>query len=230
MTKRPVLVLLAIVTLGALWWFFLIGPRNAEIDRFENERFAAENQAVGYRSQIAELEAVRERSGEFQAAIESMGTLIPDLPGLDEIIDSLHTLAQATGVELLSMAPGLPANATEDLRAIVVTTRVNGGYSQIVGFLLGLQDLPRLARVDAIAMSQATEEDGTVIYGVSLQIRFFTLADALPEFLDPAPPIDEEPLAPDDTTPDTTPDTTIDTTPDTTPDEGTDTTVDAEGS
>lgn len=75
------------------------------------------------------------------------------------------------------------------MRSIVVTTRLTGAYFEVVNFLFGINDLPRLARVDAIALSVGADDDGGL--GVTLQIRFFTLSGALPEFLEPVLPIDD---------------------------------------
>jgi Tfp pilus assembly protein PilO len=206
MSRRPVLVALFLVLLGVVWWFFLFSPKAVRVDELRADLQVAQDEELRLRARIADLRSIAELEPEYRSALESLSTVIPDDPELDEIIDALHDLALRSRVELLSLVPGLPAEASgsDGLRGIVVTTRLTGEYFEVVNFLFGLNDLPRLARVDAIAFSSGADEDGGL--GVSLQIRFFTLSGFLPEFLEPVTPIDDtttttvvdDPPAPED--------------------------------
>jgi Tfp pilus assembly protein PilO len=191
MSRRPVLVGLFLVLLGVVWWFFLFSPRAAQVDELHADLQVAQDEELLLRASIADLRSVAELEPEYRSALDSLSALIPDDPELDEIIDALYDLALRSRVELLSLVPGLPAEPSggEGVRSIVVTTRLTGGYFEVVNFLFAVNDLPRLARVDAIALSVGADEDGGL--GVSLQIRFFTLSGALPEFLEPVIPIDD---------------------------------------
>ncbi|MEX2323207.1 MAG: type 4a pilus biogenesis protein PilO [Acidimicrobiia bacterium] len=206
MTRRPVLVGLLLVLLGAVWWFFLFSPKAARVDELRADLQVAQDEELRLREQVADLRSVAELESEYRSALDSLSVAIPDDPELDEIIDSLYDLALRSRVELLSLVPGLPAEPSDGrgMRSIVVTTRFTGGYFEVVNFLIAVNDLPRLARVDAIAMSVGADEDGGL--GVSLQIRFFTLSGALPDGLESVIPIDDtttttvvdDPPAPED--------------------------------
>jgi Tfp pilus assembly protein PilO len=185
------LVALLLVLLGVVWWFFFFSPRATRIDELRADLRVAQDEELRLRARVADLQSVAELEPEYRSALDSLSVVIPDDPELDEIIEALHDLALLSRVELLSLVPGLPAEPSggEGMRSIVVTTRLTGDYFELVNFLFGITDLPRLARVDAIAMSIGADEEGGL--GVTLQVRFFTLSGALPEFLEPVIPIDD---------------------------------------
>lgn len=191
MARKPVLVGLMLVLLGVVWWFFFFSPRATRVDELRADLQIAQDEELRLRASVADLRSVAELEPEYRSALDSLSLVIPDDPELDEIIDSLYDLALRSRVELLSLVPGLPAEPTggEGMRAIVVTTRLTGEYFEVVNFLFGINDLPRLARVDAIALSVGADDEGGL--GVTLQVRFFTLSGALPEFLEPVLPIDD---------------------------------------
>ncbi|HUG74269.1 MAG TPA: type 4a pilus biogenesis protein PilO [Acidimicrobiia bacterium] len=191
MARKPILVGLLLLLLGVVWWFFFFSPKVARVDELRADLQVAQDEELRLRARVADLQSVAELEPEYRGALDSLSVVIPDDPELDEIIDSLYDLALRSRVELLSLVPGYPSEPSdgEGLRSIVVTTRLTGEYFEVVNFLFGVNDLPRLARVDAIALSVGADGEGGL--GVSLQIRFFTLSGLLPEPLEPVLPIDD---------------------------------------
>ena len=175
-----------LVTIG--WWMFLISPRNAEIADVEDQIAVAVDAESRLRVQISQLQAIQDREVEYLAAIGRLDSLIPDRPLLEEFIEQVTRLAIETSVDLQTIAPSLPS-VTEgsDLREIRTSVQIEGEFFEILGFLFGLNDMERLVRVDAVALSSSTDDFGDTILSVSLELRMFTLADLLP--------VDEELLA-----------------------------------
>lgn len=194
MRRLSLLFLLAAVLIGVAWWFLLIGPKNADIDRLESELATATEFEQRLRVQIRQLEEIGDRELQYLVALGQLDGLIPEEPRLDEFIEEIDRLAGATGVDLRSLGPALPAATTTngELREFVVLTSINGEFFQVLGFLFGLNDMERLARVDVIAVNSSQDEFDRTILDVSMQIRVFTLSDVLPELLDPLPPIDAD--------------------------------------
>jgi Tfp pilus assembly protein PilO len=192
MRRLPVIGVVVAVLIGAAWWMFFIGPRQSEISRLEAELASAVDREQLLRVQIRRLEEVRDREVQYVAALQTLDQLIPEEPRLDEIIEDVHRLALDSGVVLVALSPTLPAPTPGDgdLRSIVITTRVEGEFFQVLGFLFGLHDLDRLVRVDAVAISSSQDEFGFTTLAVSLQLRLFTLSDVLPELFEAVPPID----------------------------------------
>ncbi len=182
MRRISVFVILAVLLATVGWWLFLIGPRNARIADLEDERFVAVDTEQRLRVQIRLLQDIRDREVEYIAAVGQLDALIPDRPRLEEFIEQVYAMAGETGVELQSLSPSVPAAATDgtDLRQIAVSAQIEGEFFEILGFLFGLSDMERLVRVDGVALSSSTAEDGTTVLSASLELRLFTLADLLP--------------------------------------------------
>ncbi|MBI5158146.1 MAG: type 4a pilus biogenesis protein PilO [Acidimicrobiia bacterium] len=182
MRRVSIFVALAVLLATVAWWFFLIGPRNATIADLEDERFVAVDTEQRLRVQIRQLQDIRDREVEYAAAVGRLDALIPDRPRLEEFIEQVYALAGETGVDLQSLSPSVPAVATEgtDLRQISVSAQIEGEFFEILGFLFGLSDMERLVRVDGVALSSSTTDDGTTVLSASLELQLFTLADLLP--------------------------------------------------
>lgn len=181
MRRWVLLALLLVVLLTVGWWFFLIAPRNARIAEEQDNLQAAQQQEVTLRTQIAQLQEIRESEVEYLAGIGKMEALIPEQALLDEFIDELFALTEATGVELSEMSPAEPVLVEgSELREIEIAAVVHGEFFEVLGFLFGLNDMERLVRVDAIDMLASQDEQGTTVLSVSLTMRLFSLSDLLP--------------------------------------------------
>lgn len=182
MRRVGLLVGLGILLLTAVWWMFLISPRNGKIDDIRQETNAALDTEQRLRVQVRQLQEIRDREVEYVAAVGRLDALIPDRPLLEEFIEQIYALAEETGVHLQTLAPSIPAPTTEgsELREIAISTQVEGEFFEILGFLFGLNDMERLVRVDGIALASSNDEFGNTVLSVSLELRLFTLADLIP--------------------------------------------------
>lgn len=182
MRRLSVFVILAVLLATVGWWMFLIGPRNTRIADIEDERFVAVDTEQRLRVQVRELQDIRDREVEYIAAVGRLDSLIPDSPKLEEFIEQVYALAGDTGVDLQSLSPSVPAVTSDgsDLREISVSAQIEGEFFEILGFLFGLSDMERLVRVDGVALTSTTAEDGSTILSASIDMQLFTLADLLP--------------------------------------------------
>ena len=182
MRRVSLFVLLGVLLATAVWWFLLISPRNSSITDLQDQRFVAVDTEQRLRVQIRQLQEIRDREVEYIAAVGQLDALIPDRPLLEDFIEQIYALAGDTGVDLQTLSPSVPAAATDgsELREIAVSAQIDGEFFEILGFLFGLSDMERLVRVDGVALSSSTEEDGSIVLSASLEMRLFTLADLLP--------------------------------------------------
>ncbi len=181
MRRWVLLALLLAVLLAAGWWFLLIAPRNARIAEEQDNLRAAQQQEVTLRTQIGQLQEIRESEVEYLAGIGKLEALIPEQPLLDEFIDEIFALTEATGVELSELSPAVPLVVVgSELRQIEVEAAVHGEFFEVLGFLFGLNDMERLVRVDAISMLSTQDDQGATVLSVGLTMRLFTLSDLLP--------------------------------------------------
>jgi Tfp pilus assembly protein PilO len=188
MRRWVLLGILLAVLLAVGWWFLLISPRNAQIAEERDNLEAGRQREVTLRSQVAQLQEIRESEVEYLAGIGKMEALIPEEPLLDEFIDGFFALAEATGVELKELTPALPLAAEgSELRAIEVQALVEGEFFEVLGFLFGLNDMERLVRVDAVDLAASQDEQGVTVLSAGLTLRLFTLSDLLPAALPVVP-------------------------------------------
>lgn len=182
MRRIGLLVTLASLLITAAWWMFLVSPRNGRIADFRDDLTVAEDTEARLRVQIRQLEEIRDREVEYLAALGQLESLIPERPLLDEFIEEIFALTNATGVDLQGLAPAVPAIAGEgsELREVAVSAQIEGQFFEVLGFLFGLNEMERLVRVDAIAVSSAESDSGATILSVAIEMRLFTLADLLP--------------------------------------------------
>ncbi len=199
MRRTGLLATLAVLLVTGVWWMLLISPKNGDIADLEQELVGAIDTEQRLRVQINELETIRQAEVEYLAALGRLDALIPERPLLEEFIEQIYELTTETGVELQTLAPSVPASSEDsDLREIAVSVQIEGEFFELLGFLFGLNDMERLVRVDAIAVSSATEEGAGTILSASIEIKLFTLADLLPildelESLTPDDPPDADP-------------------------------------
>lgn len=182
MRRGVILGLVGALAVTALWWFFLINPRNGDISEAKAALQSARDEESLLRTRIRNLEEIRNAEVEYLAALGKMETMIPGRPLLEEFIEQINALADSTGLELRSLSPSVPAAASgnEELREIAVNVLLEGQFFDIVGFLFGLTELDRLVRVDGVAANSTTGENGDTVLSVSLQLKLFTLADLIP--------------------------------------------------
>jgi Tfp pilus assembly protein PilO len=180
--RTSVLVALIVLIITGAWWMFLISPRNADIDRLNNERDAAAGTEVTLRGQIQRLEEVRDSEVRYLSALGTLEALIPERPELETFIEEVYALANDTGVELQTLAPSLPIQPepASDLREITVSASIEGEFFEVLGFLFGISDMERLVRVDSMSAASSQTESGATILAVSLELNLFTTADLLP--------------------------------------------------
>ena len=181
MRRVGLLVTLAVLLVTGAWWMLLIRPKNGDIADLEQELIGAIDTEQRLRVQINELETIRQAEVEYLAALGRLDALIPERPLLEEFIEQIYQLTTETGVELQTLAPSIPSSPDDtDLREVAVSVQIEGKFFELLGFLFGLNDMERLVRVDAIAVSSSTDEVEGTILSASIEIKLFTLADLLP--------------------------------------------------
>jgi len=162
--NRRVLALgvLATVLATAVWYFFLISPRNDKIGELDDQLNTAIAEASALRIAVAALQDVQNNDVAFLAAIGQMEAGIPEEPELAVFIEEITALAEANGVLLQSFAPSEPAPSVDlPVYEISVSLAMEGEYFELLGFLFGLDDMERIVVVQSISIT-AGAGDGLV--------------------------------------------------------------------
>ncbi len=174
-----------------LWFLFIVQPRRGEVDDLRSDLDAAvlqEEQLLGEKAQLLEIQ---ENELSYMTASAALESLIPPTPDLPTFIEDVTLLALDSSVELRSLSPSLPAaEPFAEFATIDVLMELEGQFFEVLGFLYGLADMPRLVRVDALTLAPTVEADRTVTISVALDATIFTTA--IPVGPAPAPEPAEE--------------------------------------
>lgn len=132
----------------ALWWMFLYSPGQEDLARIEDEVAAAETEQVSLQQRVAQLETVRSRAPETEAAIARLQSVLPDDPALPSALRQVAAAADDAGMRLDAVATSRPAVVDEavGLHSASITLSATGSYFQLVDFLRRLEDPQITAR------------------------------------------------------------------------------------
>lgn len=174
------LSVLAAVALVVVSFLFLIKPKMDEVTELRVEAEDVRGQQTEVQSQITALESVRSTSPSLEAELAAVSSVVPSEPALPAVLRQLQMAADDSGVTLISVAPGAPADAgVEDaprLAAISMTLALEGGYFQVVDFLRRLEDPVVTARGILVQDVTASPAEYPTL-SVSLSATIFSLLD-----------------------------------------------------
>ena len=148
--------IVAALAVTALWWLFVVSPRNEEVADINAQLDAAEAREESLRTQIRQLTSIKDQEVSYLFAIGQMETSIPENPEEAAFIDQINFLADRTGVDLTNLTLAPPTSPIEEgASGFEIPTRiaVEGQYFEVLGFLYGLEAMERLVRVDSLNLS-----------------------------------------------------------------------------
>ncbi|MGI9610047.1 MAG: type 4a pilus biogenesis protein PilO [Acidimicrobiia bacterium] len=172
-------LLLFIITAG--WWFLFMSPKSSEIAEFNDQRDAAQLEQSTLEARRNELAALEAKEADFLLGISEVQASIPATPDGAALIEDINTLAETTGIDLLSFSPSVPGQSPiEGLVEIQMTMTFEAPYFKVLSFLFALEDLERLVRVDQVSVTSTVLEDGTNLLSTSLTASAFSLSELVP--------------------------------------------------
>jgi Tfp pilus assembly protein PilO len=177
-----VVAVLAIVAAG---WFLAIAPQKHKASSVGSQAASEEQSNAGLRNRVTALTAQMSAVPAEEASVAAIAAKIPADPELPSYVRALSTIASQTGVDLISISPGVPtavavaaatvapapvasgaatasaapaaapAPSPASLQAISIGVDVEGGYFQIQQFTAALQRLARSTVVTTLALVPA---------------------------------------------------------------------------
>ena len=178
MRRGLILGLLMLLIITAGWWFLFMSGKSSEIAEFEDQRDAARLEQTTLESRRNALAALAAKEGDYLLGISEIQASIPATPDGAALIEDINSLAETTGIDLLSFSPSLPSqSAIEGLVEIQMTMTFEAPYFKVLSFLFALEDLERLVRVDQISVTSTLLEDGTNLLSTSITASAFSLSE-----------------------------------------------------
>ncbi len=159
---RALIVILAIALVGFGWYFVLWSPQQSKISSLNSEVSTLESQQSALQVQISQLESAKKHLPQLIAEAQKVTGAIPKSPDLSGFMSSLQTAASGAGVAELTVSPAPLATsspgsttAAAGVSALAVSITANGGYSEVLRFLHGLESLPRLLVISNVTIGKS---------------------------------------------------------------------------
>lgn len=146
-----------------LWWTFVIGPQNSDVDTANQELQTEEDRAFTLQTRLAQLREIKANEVSYQFAIGAMQSSIPVEPDHATFISDINQLADSTGVRISQISLAPPAQTALEVETpvfeVAVSLSVTGQYFEVLGFLYGIEAMDRLVRTDTISLSPGATQD-----------------------------------------------------------------------
>ena len=143
-----VILLLAIVIVGAMGWF-LVKPALADLEQAEQRERELRGQFETMQSKAANLSAYKEQLEEMEQSFGAMLRQLPDETDMESLIVDLSQTSVAAGLEVEYFKPG-NERRLEFYAEYPIELRVSGSYHEFGQFVSGLAALPRIVTLHDI--------------------------------------------------------------------------------
>lgn len=184
--RRSLIILLigvlATVVIGALGYFLLIGPKNAQINEKQKQIEETENKIEQEKNTYKTLLEIKNKSAEYEARLAALQAMIPEEAGLPSLIRNIQQAADAgsgAGLPWLSFSPGEvqaggEAGGGGEISSYTFSISVAGFYDEVVDFIYRLESMQRATIVSSVDMSP-TEDVLQMKYSPNLGITETTI-------------------------------------------------------
>lgn len=188
-------VLLGIVVL-LVWNLFIFSPKGRDLSKAKKATRASQQIENNLRAQLTRLVDISHNGPEIAAELDKLSAAVPAAPDLDGFILSANQIAAQSGIDWLSVSPGVVQAGTTGPSVIALSIQIKGGFFQVLDYLNRLEDMGRLVIVDGINVTAAAEAGsgasatptGPPTLAVTLTARMFTrAAPATPGGTSPTP-------------------------------------------
>lgn len=145
------LVVLAAVPLAA--WFFVFQPRNADIDEARRDIGTMEETLSRLDQLTTQVGDVRVAIDEAEARLADFRRYIPDAEEVDDLLGEMHRIGDRNSLRIASIRASNQAEVQGHLE-IPLNMEIRGDFPGIYRFLVDLERLPRIVRVQSLQLER----------------------------------------------------------------------------
>jgi Tfp pilus assembly protein PilO len=179
-SKVVLIVTGAVIVLLLVWWFAWMTPESNKLTTV-NAQVAADNST--YQQLNAKLIGLRAEKKLVLSELpylKKVSSAIPDTEDAPGIVDSLNSLANKTGCDLLSVTPSdTPSpSGTAGLQVVAVTFSVSGIHSNVMSFLSGFYSMKRLMTISTLSLAPTATNANILATGDGQKYTVSVTADA----------------------------------------------------
>ncbi len=182
-SKVVLIVTGAVIVLLIVWWFAWMTPESNKLTTVQAQVASDTSTVTQLQQELIALKAEKKLVLSELPYLKKVSTAIPPTEDPPGIVDSLNTLANQTGCDLLSVTPAdTPTpSGTTGLSTINVTLSVSGTHSEVFAFLNGFYSMKRLMTIGNVNLSAASAALANILaagdgqnYSMSLSATAYT--------------------------------------------------------
>jgi Tfp pilus assembly protein PilO len=138
---REIYIIAAVVAviLIVAWYFLLLSPRVSEKSDLQSQIDSQQTALTTAQQEVVRLESYKKTAPQSRAEIVRLGKMLPQTEGIPSLIIELTRTADASGVDLTSIARGATAPGTP-YGVQGVTIQVIGRFFDVEDFIYRLEN------------------------------------------------------------------------------------------
>jgi Tfp pilus assembly protein PilO len=175
-TRRSVLVAVTVVAVCIAWALAFYLPQTHKLTALDAQRSSLDATLATDQARLQQLQSEAHHVTEIRAMVNRLNGYVPTTEKLYTYVHTISQSAKSAGVTITSLAPSnLVAITGTRYSAIPITASVKGTYDQLLAFLKGLYELPRLTDVNALSVTGGGPgTNRATVLSASFQLAVFT--------------------------------------------------------
>jgi type IV pilus assembly protein PilO len=162
---REIAFLLVLAAIPVAAWFFVFEPRNQDIEESRQEIAKMETTLVRLDQLTREVGDVREAISEAEVRLAEFRQNIPDADEVDDMLAEIHRIGERNSLSIASIED-------QGYAEIPLSMQIEGQFKGLYRFLIDLERLPRIIRVQNLELernmveSRGRKVDDEVVHGM----------------------------------------------------------------
>jgi Tfp pilus assembly protein PilO len=182
-SKVVLMVTGGIILLLIVWWFAWMTPESNKLTNVQQQITTDQGMVAQLNAELIGLKAEKKLVLKELPYLKKVTTAIPPTEDPPGIVDSLNTLANQTGCDLLTVTPAdTPSSSgSPGLSVIAVSLSISGPHSNVFAFLRDFYKMKRLMTISSVTLSPASSTSANILtggdgqkYGMSLTADAYT--------------------------------------------------------
>jgi Tfp pilus assembly protein PilO len=154
-SKVVLIVTGLVIVLLIVWWFAWMTPEASKLATVQQQVTADSSTVTQLNLELIALKAESRLVSKELPYLKKVTTAIPPTEDPPGIVDSLNTLANKTGCDLLSVTPAnFPSpSGLAGLSVVAVSFTVSGVHKNLFAFLTDFYAMPRLMTISSVSLA-----------------------------------------------------------------------------
>lgn len=173
--KKVFILGLVVVVIGLAFWYTQISPAQEELKSLTSQYSRLETKLREVKKRKKTYDEDRKRRDDLEIASVKQRQILPSQTEMASFLNNINSMADLTGLEIVSVKPEPEAPADYYAR-IPVKLELKGSFHQLAKFFYQIGKLDRIINVENINIDRPTiDESGAVVSASALATTFRSL-------------------------------------------------------